>query len=308
MPTLPFKLNLKKVSERDQRLLAAIYDYLPDTGMRDSFSRGIREVIRKHLGTECSIALEGIRQESYTNFLALIPSVCVTVVIGLEPLASRAILEIDVPLAMLMVEKLLGGHSETYPEPRALSDTEQGVLEYLLLQVMAKLHRAFGGDERIHFRFDRFAFASQDLRALATTGDGVALLIFRVNIGRQSGFVRLALPDPFVEEAMLREAGVFGLCPSESEWVAQQMNRFGFVESSLWAEAGGCVLSHSEMKQLEEGDVILFDHSSTAMREGKPHGRALLRVGDGLCGGIEADLQCDDDSVQCTIQGVLREE
>lgn len=306
MAVTPFHFKLKRVSGHQQRIIDAVYAYLPATGLRAEFGKGLREAIARHVGEGFSIRLETLAHEPFGAYCAKLPQSAVMAVVGLAPLARRAILEIDTPLAMLAIERLLGGQSETMPEPRPLSDTEQGVLEYLLLQVMAHIHRLCGKDARVHFRFERFAFHQHEVRDLAEAGDGVAVLIFRAEVGRHSGFVRLALPDPFVEEAMLDIEAPDEIRPAERAWRQRQLERVGFIKVPLWAEAGRTVLTPQELAGLEEGDVVLFDEANVSASGGGLSGKVVLRLGTGLHGGFAADVATSGSKARCTIRGVSK--
>lgn len=308
MAITPFHFNLKRVSGRQQRLLGAVFAYLPATGLRAEFGKGLREAIARNVGEGLGLRLETLAHEPFGAYVSKLPQAAVMAVVGLAPLSRRAILEIDTPLAMMLIERLLGGQSETIPEPRPLSDTEQGVLQYLLLQVMAHIHRLCGKDARVHFRFERFAFHQHEVRDLADAGDGVAVLIFRVEIGRHSGFVRLALPDPFVEEAMLDVESPDEVRPAERAWRQHQLERVGFIKVPLWAEAGRTVISPADLADLEEGDVVLFDQGSVAAEKGKITGKVVLRVGAGQHGGLDAELSTEKAKARCTIVGLHKGE
>lgn len=304
----PFHFKLKKVSERQQRLVDALYAYLPATGMEEQFGRGVGEAVARHVGEDFSFRLEALHHEPYTSFLSKLPQPAVMAVVGLAPLARKAIIEIDTQLAMSAIERMLGGHSETVFEPRPLSDTEQGVLQYLLLQLLAHVHRIARRNERVHFRFERFAFMPHEVRDLAGEHDDVAILVYRVSLGRRSGFVRLCLPDPFVEESFLDVASVGEARVAEWAQRLKQISRFSYVRVPLWAEAGQASLSANDLKQLEEGDIILFDHSDISIADSRASGSVILRIGSGLHGGIETDISVDEKRVHCCITGIHKGE
>lgn len=308
MAITPFRYKLKKVSSREQALVSAIHAFLPATGLREGFGRGIRDAIARHVGEEFTFRLEALAHEPWGSCCSRLPSSSVIAVVGLAPVAGKALLEIDSPLAMMAIERLLGGHSESCPEPRALSDTEQGVLEYLLLQVLAHIHRLCGKDARVHFRFERFAFQPHEVRDLAESDDGVAALTFRATLGRHAGFVRLMLPDPFVEEGLMDVEAPGEIRSAERAWRLAQLGRFRSVRMPLWAEAGHTTLAPKDLAGLEEGDVILFDQSTVSLAGKKPVGHVILKVGDGMCGGIDADLAIDGPHARCTVIGVHRGE
>ncbi len=304
MTIRPYRFKLKQVSEHEQRLLEALFAYLPATGLRSLFRRGLVQALTREIGVPCALHLETVRQESYEQFLSRLPDPALLAVVGMAPIEAKAILDIDAPLAMTIVERLLGGEGRRVPEPRPLSDTEQGVFEYLLLKAMAEVHDLCGDDARVHFRFERFAMHPHEVRELAAGDEGMALLVFRLQVGERTGFVRLVLPDPFVEGVLLDVEGVEERRPGERAERLQRLRRFGFLRVPLWAEAGRTVLTPAELAQLEEGDVVLFDESLVRLDGGRPTGKCLLRVGAGLAGGYEAELQTDADYARLTLTGV----
>jgi flagellar motor switch protein FliM len=304
MAIKPYHFKLKKVSERRQNLLKALYSYLPATGVRERFDRGIRDAISRHVGDKCRFRLEAVHEDTYSQFIDKLPEPSLLVVFGMAPLAGKAILEIDFTLAMMLVERMLGGESGSVPDVRELSDTEQGVLQYLILQVLEGVHTSCGKDERVLFRFERFAFHAHEVEELVSGNEGMVTLVYRLNIGRRSGFIRLSLPDPFVEEAFLNVEAPNEIRSEERGYMTRNLRRFRSISFPLWAEAGRVSLTGSEIAQLEEGDIIIFDQSSVSLVDGKPSGQTLLRVGDGRNGGFDAELFGDQKSSKLKILGV----
>ncbi|MFH1829439.1 MAG: hypothetical protein ABH871_01515 [Pseudomonadota bacterium] len=303
MAITPYHLKLKKVSKRHQQLLDAIYSYLPKAHVREHLLGGICAAVERHLGDGFSLKLAAVNHESYSSFLAKLPKHALVIVIGLMPQHSKLLCEIDLTLAMMAVERMLGGHVETMPEPRALSETEQGILQYLLLQLLAQIHRACGMDARVHFRFERFAFGSDAIAPLANSDTDVAALVFRATLGRHSGFVRLIFTDPFVEEGLLNVQAPDEERPLERQYAREQMTRFDYIKVPLWAEAGRTTLTGADLKQLEEGDVVLFEQGDLKLSEGLA-GKSILRIGDGAWGGLDATLTLEPKRARCKITDI----
>lgn len=308
MTIRPFHFNLKKVSSRNLSLLEAIWEFLPATGLRDSLQSTLKDTLKNLLSEDVSFELSAIHEESFSSFLAKLPKNSVMAIVGLSPLRHKAVLEIDSPLAALVIEKILGGEAKRLPEPKVLSETEQGILQYILAELFHSIHKLSGKDERVHFRFDRFAFASHEVRDLAEPDAKVSTLVFRVIIGQHSGFLRLILPDPFVEAGFLSIKDAAEMKTFESCWLAKRFEKFGYVKTSLWAEAGKSTITQMDLKDLEVGDVVIFDESNLSISRKKPVGDVTLRVGYGRQGGFDAKLVTKNSHVCCEIKGVHKGE
>lgn len=306
MQIKPFKFNLKKISTEDDRLISALYDYLPRGEVRGSFLQTICDTIQRLVSKKASFELEAMHYEKFSDYQASLPSPAILSVFGMNPLNKKAICEIDPVLAIFLVERLLGGKPRGVPTPREISDTEQGILQYLILQVLVGIYTAYGENPKIHFRFDRFADGAKGVSKLARAGENVAILVFRLKIGKLTGFVRLAFPSPFLEEAFLDSALEAGPGEGDREYYANELKRFGYIRVPVWAEIGHLTLMPDELGAIEIGDTVLLDESYIEPAGEDVIGRAIVRIGDGKCGGIESDLEIDGSHARCTLRGMYK--
>jgi flagellar motor switch protein FliM len=299
----PYRMKLKKVSRARIRLLDALYSYLPASGLRDKFLAGLKDSVERLVGEGFTLMMETVDQEDYSSYLSRLPQHPLVAVIGLAPHGAKLLCEIDSTLAMMAVERMLGGHVETMPEPRPLSDTEQGILQYLILKLLIQTHRACGMDARVHFRFDKFAFSQGELERLAPQEAGVAIVAYRATLGRHAGFIRLAFTEPFVEEAILEVKSPGETRPLELSHAMHSIGRFDYVRVPMWVEAGRTVVNAADINQLEEGDVVLLEQGDTRLSEGV-EGSGVLRVGKGAHGGMDVSLTLDPKHARCRVKSI----
>jgi len=287
----------------------ALLSFLPKTGLRAQFAQGIDEALRVHVGEGAAWHLETVATMTRGACVRAIPSTPVLVALGCVPAQKKAYLLIDHMLAQAAIERLLGGSSEEARVPRALSDTEEGVLQYLLLQLMAHVYRCCGASSRVHFRFDGFAHHADELMQEGAVEDKVSILTFRVELGSDVGFVKLIMPDPLVEAALLNVESPLDLRPEERAYELEELKRFGHFRTPLWAEAGRTTLMPGELVELERDDVILFDESDLVLAsDGAISGRVLVRVGTGMSGGFIAEVEADEKSVHARLNDVFKGE
>jgi flagellar motor switch protein FliM len=268
----------------------------------------IKETILHLTGEKPEFTLEAMHYESFAKYLAKISSKTSLAVFGMNPISGKAVLEVDPALSILAIERLLGGKPKSMPEKRELSDTEQGVFEYLLLQVLAGIYSACNENPKLHFRFDRFVNDQRGLAELAAAEEKVAILVFRVQLGKHSGFVRIVFPNPFMEEAFLDSSIAAGPDDAGYEYYERLLERFDFIKVPVRAEVGKVALTPEELGSIESGDTVLFDESYIEYSDGRVDGRALLRIGAGFSGGLEADLELLGRKASCTLKGLYKGE
>jgi len=144
------------------------------------------------------------------------------------------------------------------------------------------------------------------LRDLVDKKDGIAVLVFRVEVGRHSGFVRLALPNPFIEESFLSVESTAESRRDEKRYELDLISRLNFIRVPIWAEVGRLTLMPSELGSIEEGDIVLLDESYVRLADGGVKGRTILRFGDGENGGLDSELSIEGNVAHCRIDGFYK--
>lgn len=306
MVVSPFKWKgLRKVSSREAGLTRALFEFLPLTDARGQIDVAIRKTFMKHLGQEVLYFLDAVGEDKFGTFLDKLSDPSIIVVIGLKPIEKKAFIHIDHDLAYLIIDRLLGGSGSISSEKRPLTETEQGVLQYLIMQLMAEVHKLCGASPRVHFRFEKFAFTSKEIVNLASPEDILSVITFKFSCFDSSGFVRLIFPDAFTEAAFLDEGAHFDIKrrPDEAKYFLKQVERYGFIKTSLWAEGGRTTLSPVEIRDLEPGDVILLEESDLILKGKAVGGDAILRVGRGESGGIRSRIKKSGKKLVVEVKG-----
>lgn len=302
----PFKLDkIKKVSRHETELIRALYEFLPATDIREKVDVGIRKTLMKHLGQDIRYYVSNIEQVNFADFVSALPEYPLLISLGLTPIGKKAFIQFDQKIANIAIDKLLGGSEGSTPETGALTETEQGVLQYLIMQVLSQVHAMCGKEARVHFRFEKFLFDQNDLMKLVSPRDSVCVMTIETGFLDRTGFVKLVFPYPFLEELVHVPCGA-GKTEKERAHFKKQLGKWGFIKTSLWAEAGNALLSPLDMKGLETGDVVLFDNTKLKMSGKNISGNLMLRFGE-IDGGVEASLtEANEKTIKCKMSAIDR--
>ncbi|MBI2091722.1 MAG: hypothetical protein HYT75_01825 [Deltaproteobacteria bacterium] len=298
MAVKPFNFgSLKKVSEAEIQLIDLALGMLPETEARSNLGVEIRKIFLKHFGEKAFYYLESVSSDPYGSFVATLPDNPIIAVLNMEPKGAKALLTIDNNLAFLLIDRLLGGAGEPSVEKRPLSETEQGVLQYFIMQILASIWRTFGESARLHCRFERFMFDPRDAAAVINSKETAVSFVFKAGIGELAGFVKITFGGAFLSKV----ASTASESASEQAHFLERLDRFNFLRTSVWAECGNATVSSSDLIALENGDVIVFDE--TGLTETKPAGSVDLKVGSGETGSLRADIAAEGKVIKCTIVG-----
>lgn len=303
MTTEPFQWDLKPISQECVEATEALFSFLPATGVRDSIILELRKVLMQHLGNETYFLTEAVDVVPCRRWLSEVADPSIVVVLGMSPLNSKVLVHIDHVIAHHVIDRLLGGTGDITPEVRLLTEAEIGVLQYLIMQLLMRLHSICGHDERIHFRFEQILQRSENLVPLVPSKEDGVVLTVRLGFADHVGFVRILFPNPFISEAMVEPLQGPETVGERRYWDSR-MEAFGDMKASVWAEAGVVTIHPDELQGLEVGDVVLLDESDVRLKNKTVSGNLKLRVGDGQHGWVRAKVDADQDVIHCTIETI----
>src|SRR3989338_3501553 len=118
MGTEPFQWNLKVLSEKNVAATEALFSFLPATTVRDTVALELRKVLMQHLGNDSYFSLESVDAVPCRQWVGAIPEPAIVAVLGMAPLAAKALLHIDNVIAHHIIDRLLGGAGDISPEGR----------------------------------------------------------------------------------------------------------------------------------------------------------------------------------------------
>jgi len=283
------------------RLAEELGHLLPATAAGEDVGRGIRRMFLRHLGEKSFFYLDSLSATLFGTFLGGLPESPLLAVIGTDSGDSKIIAQIDTNLAFLVMDRLLGGNAIPNVENRPLSETEQGVLQYFIMQALLELWKACGESTRYHFRFEKFLFSARDAEKAFQQKDLMAVPVYKVGIGELSGFLRLYIPEPFVKKAA--QIGGAVRKGEENKYFLSGVDRYGYISTVLWLDGGRATVSNTELASLEPGDVVLFDETALSLKDGGIEGMADLKAGQGDEGALKVKLAPLDRSIKCTVIG-----
>jgi flagellar motor switch protein FliM len=309
MTVKPFHLKLAKVSSQQQELLRAVMSFLPKTVTTEAVCDGLMGVLNERIGSDVSFELDAVAEMTHGAFCKTLPRAPIVTSLTCVPVDKKAYLHVDGVVAHVSIERMLGGEHGGESAMRSLTDTEQGVLQYLILMLLERLQHVAGSTAPVHFRFDRFMFNPSDVEDIAEVDVPVTVLTYRIAVGERAGFLRIVLPNPIVEAVFLEAPEAIERSADETARERQRLGRFSDIVTTMWVEAGRTTLTPDELVNIERDDVVLFDESDIILGEGgKIGGRVRVRVGSGSHGGFLSEITTDKRAAHCRLDQSFRGE
>lgn len=279
------KWELPKYTAKAARLQEAVTQIFPNSQSRDTALSAVQQILMRHAGKDVKLFIDSIDTINFGAVSERFGDLPIAVVFGAPPLRGRLLVHIDHLPAGSIVDRILGGNGERGLDPLPLSETELGVLQFLLMQCCAQLHRALGDSSPFFFRFERFSSQRNALNDLFAPTEETAVVSVRVGIGDALGLVRIILPESLANEIINRVQSQ--MQPSD---IKDRALRFSTDPLLCWLEAGRTELMPADLAAIEPGDIILFDQASVTLQNGKVTGSITMRTGQGEHGGLVGEV------------------
>jgi flagellar motor switch protein FliM len=216
--------------------------------------------------THAAVELEHLAtdQLSVDDYLRTLPNPTTLATVRIGPLGATALLDLDLPVALLLVERLLGGVGDPVEAavPRRPTELETSLIAHdLLVPALASIDEALrdlGGEPS-----ELLAVETSPLPQLAATGE-LLLLTYRVEVrGDLPGQGLLNIGYPVAPLLAQLDRLVSGHADDDAATdAALEAMTAALLGASvdLRVRLGGSSLPASALASLQPGDVICLDH------------------------------------------------
>lgn len=296
----PFRfINLEKVSLAHVRLLERLQWVMPGLQAGEQVSPTLRQQLKALLEEDVSLSLDYVHVVAPAQLKSYVGEPTFLAVVAPKPHKTRGFLEVELGLAHAVLDTLLGGAGEAVAL-RALTDLEEGVMTYVILEALKALSPAI--DPALpKLKLEGVCHGLAEAQALLGTESLLAVVQLKAVFGQHSGSVRLFIPGTALglanppADAAVRRARRFADAKAH-------LSRLSAVKTWLRAEIGSVEIARADLMQIRERDVVLVDELTTLPHKGEP-GTARLKVGAGRTGHFDADLTLEGNRYIATITG-----
>lgn len=230
--------------------------------LHENFVRNLASSLTAYLRSYLTINLISVEQLSYGEFLEGLPSPTCLVSLSLKPYDGSALIELNPAVTFPMLEIILGGKGRSNLSiKRETTEIEQTLLDGVFRIILNDLREAWKGVTPIDFKLETVATEPQIMQILAPN-EAVVAIGMEIRIGDNSGTMNLAIPSINIKMIGQKFDQQWSLRKSEST-VEEQGRIFGLLKTCgviMEARLEGAKLLVRDLLELEEGDLLCFDH------------------------------------------------
>jgi flagellar motor switch protein FliM len=231
--------------------------------VHETFARQIGTVLSTTLRAVSQVTVASVDQVSYDDYIAASPNPSLLSILSLEPLSGAGILQLPLPLAMSILDRLLGG-SGTGPYPdRPLTDIEEGLVTEVLDRCLVELASAFESLVSLEPKIVQLE-SNPQFAQVAAPSDMVVVVVFDTRIGGQEGQLSLCIPFTSLQPRLEAVSGHSLAGDRRFEDVAGAAaamdGALQQVPVDVSVRFAPVTLTSSEVVGLQVGDVLPLGH------------------------------------------------
>lgn len=300
----PFAFSkLEKVPRSQLELVRRLEWMLPDGLLTGEIAEQVREGLRRIFDDDVTLWLDYVHSVSPKALRRIMGDPTFLGVIAPSPHGARGLVELDIVLAHSIIDMLLGAPGES-AVARPLTEVEQGVLSYVLLETFKAFSPGSAEPGRHRLRLERMVASLDEGMELFADEEAVGVVELKVLIGTSAaGYLRLHLAGSSISAAVPPEASEYRRKRRLAR-IQANMKRLGGLRALLRAEIGRAELTGGDIAALRPGDVMLVDELTTRADKGEA-GTANLRIGPGRTGRIEATVEVVEGTYRAKIEQVV---
>jgi len=242
-----------RISKNQIRTLQSIHE---------NFAEAFAYYLVSKLQTTVSITPTAVDQLFYSEFILSVANPSCLYVFDIAGTDGSGILEISPQLALMIVERLLGGTADTLPKPRTITAIEQTVVRGIIEHALNDLKNAWKSISDVSFKYQRLE-QEADFVQIAPSSEIVIVISFDVHVGAQVFLLNLCFPTFALEEVLAklnRQLVTTTATPQNAKKLRENIlavnQQISITYLPIVAEIAKTSLTVSELLELKEGDVV----------------------------------------------------
>jgi len=295
----PFE-ELKKINTKELALERNMARLFPKEGQSTDMTRHLEDVFFKIVGMPIKLSFESRFDSNFDHFTKGLSDKTVCASIALAPSNKKMMVEVDTDAIFALVDRMLGGKGEVPKVLHPLTPLEEGVVQFFIARFLKEISQHWSNSP-FKMRLDRILLKPEAVERLGDKTEPVLLATYRLRFNSMTSYVRLCLPHPVLSDWM--KTSLSAPVESASDWPSKSI---GTLRTLLWGEIGLVNLSAGEVKQLQRGDIILFDEFYPEYDGKKLNGPVRLRFGDDPFGGIDGELDSAGSENRVFLKNIFR--
>jgi flagellar motor switch protein FliM len=233
--------------------------------VHESFARGLASALASYLRSTVQIRLTMVEQATYDEYIRSLPTPTVMYVVTPQPLPGNAVIEMNLPVARVILDRLLGGSGSAQNSSTEMTEIEMALLKTIGGLLINNLRDAWSNVVDMEPSIQEPTLSPEFVQVTLPT-ETTVMLVFEISLFQTTGTLSLCLPHPVLQsvmESLTSQVWSAGASPTVAEEpTLTRPERLSPVALPITVELGSVALNVRDLLCLTEGQVIKLDTPS----------------------------------------------
>lgn len=257
------------------RAAAKVYDFRrPDKFSKEhlralrvvhaNFGRSLAASVTSYLRTSFQVRLITVEQTSYEEYIRGLPSPTVLLILAMPPLTGQAVLEISLPVAGAILDRLLGGSGQQSAGQAEVTEIELALLDTVGGFITASLQEAWASVAPIEPSVQEPVFTPEFVQ-VTLPAETIVLLSFEVTLLGTTGTLSICLPHPMLQGIMEKLTAQMWFTGGDDDGEDRQLDfnePLDRVRVPIIVELGRAEMAVADLMDLAPGQIMRLDTSA----------------------------------------------
>ena len=227
--------------------------------LHESFARMLGSSLTSYLSAGVQVRLTMLEQGTYDEYIQSLPTPTVIYIVGLAPLPGQAVVEVNLPIARVILDRLLGGSGMPGGKPSGeMTEIEFALLKTIGGFILSSLRDAWSNVVPLRPTMQE-PVLSPELAQFATLAEATVMLVLEIALFNTTGTLSMCIPYQVLQPIMdsLTAQVWFGSSQRASDDTNLNLGQeMGDVALPVTVDLGNTEMPLSALLKLQPGQVI----------------------------------------------------
>jgi len=223
----------------------------------ENFCQQAASRLSAELRTEFQLAVLNTDQLPFSVVMSEeVPRHALVSMLKVEPLGTEVVLVMDLPFALALVARLLGGQGAPPGQPTGLTDVELSVARRAVTSIVEGMSATWNDMADVTLDLGGHAMSPMSVQ-IVSPSEPTLLLNLSAQVDGVMSIMTLVIPHASVERIMSKlEQGHYGPATIDNDSASAMHEAVGDVDLEIRAEVGSVELPLEQVLAMQPGDVI----------------------------------------------------
>jgi flagellar motor switch protein FliM len=226
-----------------------------------SFARLLSSSLTSYLRTAVQVKPAAVEQVTYDEYIRSLSSPTVTYVVALAPLPGQAVVELNLPVAQAVLDRLLGGIGIPSTRPREMTEIELALLQKVGGLLLTGLREAWANVVRLQPTIQEPVLTPEFVH-VTLPGETTVSMRFEISMLSTTGGLSICIPHPVLQpvlEALTSQVWVTSGARLDEDDRPSAQEHLTQVDLPVTALLGQAQITMRDLLALSRGTILKLD-------------------------------------------------